>query len=131
MVQRPEEGTMEPSTARRLLLTTAVVSALAILVVSPANAYLPNEGGSAVTPAPVVGNPGDSAWIAQGAHASVANAGDGADALLTRAVTPSGSSAGLSGIDTGTAVGLGGALLVALVAGGLLLSVRHRRVALP
>lgn len=118
-----------------MLAATAVVSALAILVTSPAQAYLPNEGGGAVTPTAIVGNPGDSGWIAvesATAPQTVGNPGDGAQ-VSSPQTQPVVTSSGSDGFDTGTLIALasGAALLLVLGAGALLFTARHRRVALP
>jgi hypothetical protein len=117
MIERREEGTMDPSTTRRLLVTTAVVSALAILLAAPANAYLMNEGGSATTSAPLVGNPGDGALAAQAATRT-------GEPLVAQ-------SGGSDGIGTEAIVGVGASLALVVAIGALFFTVRHRRVALP
>jgi hypothetical protein len=133
MVIRRKEDRMEPSRTRRLLVTSAIVSALAVLMVAPANAYFVNEDGAGPTAAPLVGNPGDSAWIAQGQAAvqAVGNAGDGGNALSTRIAEPVGSTGSSGGIDTAMVVGLAGGCALVLAACGLFFTARHRRVALP
>lgn len=122
---------MYPSKTSRLLVATAVVSALAILLTAPAQAYWVNEGGGS-TPTAVVGNPGDSGWIAQQAPQTVGNPGDSAQ--VTKAVeTGNPVSSGSGDVDART-IGLiaGGALLaLMLAAGALFFSARHKRVALP
>ena len=154
MVEQRKEATVDTSKTLRILAATAVVSALAILLTSPAQAYLPNEGGGSVatptvgnpgdsawialepaTASQTVGNPGDSAWIAKGTATgaqTVGNPGDGAQVSspqIESAVTSSGS----DGFDTGTFIAFasGAVLLLALGAGALLFTARHRRVALP
>lgn len=95
---------MEPSKTFRMLAVTAVVSLLAILVTSPAQAMYDDAAGGGSAPAPIVANPGDPAQVASG------------------------------GLDLGAltfvAIG-GGALLVLLAAGAVLFTSRHRRVAMP
>ena len=155
MVERRKEATVYPSKTLRMLAATAVVSALAILLTSPAQAYLPNEGGGSVTAtttvgnpgdsawislapataAQTVGNPGDSAWIAQGSATgaqTVGNPGDGAQVSSPQIQSVATSSGG-DGFDTGTFLALasGAVLLLVLGAGALLFTARHRRVALP
>jgi hypothetical protein len=114
MVERRKEDTMEPSKIRRLLAATAVVSVLAILVISPANAYWLNEGGAGPAAAPVVGNPGD-----------------GGQALATGVAEPVATTSGSGSVDTWMIVGVAGGFALLLAAGGALLTVHHRRVALP
>jgi hypothetical protein len=115
MIERREEGTMDPSTNRRVLVTAAVVSVLAVLLAAPANAYLMNEGGPATTSAPLVGNPGDGAVAAQAA-------------TRTEPLVAPGAS---DGIGTEAIVGLGASLALVVAIGALFFTVRHRRVALP
>jgi hypothetical protein len=130
MVERRKEAPMNTSKTSRMLVATAVVSALAILLVTPAQAYWVNEGGSS-TPTAVVGNPGDSSWISEQAPQTVGNPGDSAQgsAVETAVLTSSGS----GGFDTQTfALIAGGALLALMLCGGaFMLASRHRRVALP
>jgi hypothetical protein len=139
--------------ALRLLTTIAVVSALAILLTSPAQAYVPNEGVGpvkrtiigdpsgtgwvAVEPPTggTVGNAGDSAWIVRRSAAAaqtVGNPGDSAQ-VLSPYVDSAVTSTGWGGSETGTFIALasGIVLLLALGAGALLFTQRHRRVALP
>ena len=154
MVEQRKEATVYTSKTLRMLAATAVVSALAILLTSPAQAYLPNEGGGSVTAtttignpgdsawislesataAQTVGNPGDSAWIAQGTATgaqTVGNPGDGAQ--VSQPIESVATSSGRDGFDTGTflAFASGAVLLLVLGAGALLFTARHRRVALP
>ncbi len=104
---------MEPSTTFRMLAATALVSALAVLVASPAQAMYVNDGGAAAATATIVGNPGDGAQVGSPVEAPLVTSG------------------GLT-LDTQTLVAIGGgALLVLLAAGALLFTSRHRRVALP
>lgn len=102
---------MQTSSTFRILVATAIVSALAILMTSPAQAYWANEGGAAPATAPVVGNPGDGAQVPSASQvATSATASDGSDFTVVA----------------------GGAMLVlALGAGTLIFTSRHRRVALP
>ena len=152
MVEQRKEATVDTSKTIRMLAATAVVSALAILVTSPAHAYVPNEGAGPVTRTIVgdrggsawvalemptatqaVGNPGDSAWVAlQAATHTVGNPGDGAQASSTQ-IEPVVTSSGSEGFETGTFIALvsGAVLLLALGAGALLFTARQRRVALP
>ena len=153
MVEQRKEATVDTSKAIRMLAATAVVSALAILLTSPAHAYVPDEGVGPVTrtivgdprgtgwvalempvTGQIVGNPGDSAWIAlesATAAQTVGNPGDSAQASSTQVesvVTSSGS----DGFETGTFIALasGTVLLLALGVGALFFTARHRRVAL-
>ena len=113
MVKLNKEAAMQTSSTLRILVATAVVSALAILMTSPAQASFVNEGGGVSVTAPVVGNPGD------GAQASAPQ--------IEPATTPSSVSDGSDFL-----VAAGGAVLVlALGAGALLITARYRRVALP
>jgi len=107
---------METSRALRILVATAVVSALAILLTSPAQARWVNEGGAVTVSAPTVGNPGDGAQAA-------------APQVEQAVVTSSGS----DGLGTVTFVAIAGGAALALVlgAGALLFTARQRRVALP
>jgi len=107
---------METSRAFRILVATAVVSALAILLTSPAQARWVNEGGAVTASAPTVGNPGD------GAQAS--------SPQVEQAVVTSSGSDG-HGTVTFVAIAGGAALALALGAGALLFTARQRRVALP
>lgn len=120
---------MTPQKTSRMLVATAVVSVLAILLVTPAQAYWANEGGGS-TPTAVVGNPGDSGWIAEQAPQTVGNPGDGA--YVSSGDTTFATSTG-SGFDTQTFALIAGGAVLALIlcAGALVLSSRHRRVALP
>jgi hypothetical protein len=145
---------VDTSRAIRLLTATAVVSALAILLTSPAQAYVPNEGVGPVkrtiigdpsgtgwvavelpTGAHTVGNAGDSAWIVRRSAAAaqtVGNPGDSAQVSSPQVESVVTSSAS-DGPETGTFIALasGIVLLLALGAGALLFTQRHRRVALP
>ena len=105
---------MEASRALRILVATAVVSALAILMTSPAQARWVDEGSAAPTTAPVVGNPGD-----------------GAQAQAPQVEPAVVASSGSDGFDTGTIAGIAGGTVLVLGAGALLFAARHRRVALP
>lgn len=108
---------METSRALRILVATAVVSALAILLTSPAQARWVNEGGAVAVAAPTVGNPGD------GAQASAP--------LVEQAVVTSSGSDGLGTVTIVAIAGGGAALALVLGAGALLFTTRQRRVALP
>jgi hypothetical protein len=134
MVDRRKEASVDTSKTLRLLVATAVVSALAVLLTSPALAYLPNEGGEGPVAAPSVGNPGDSAWIAleqAAASRTVGNPGDGAFVSTPRAEAPTSTSSGSDGFVTGTFVAIAGGAVLVLGAAAILLTTRHRRVALP
>ena len=135
MVEQRKEATVYTPKTLRMLAATAVVSALAILLTSPAQAYLPNEGGGSVTATTTVGNPGDSAWISlQPATAAqtVGNPGDGAQVSSPQIQSVATSSGG-EGFDSATFLALasGAVLLLVLGAGALIFTARNRRVALP
>lgn len=117
---------MQTSSTFRILVATAVVSALAILMTSPAQAYWANEGSDASATTPVVGNPGDGAQVPAPV---VGNAGDGAQvpAAYGTTVAPSGS----DGFDGTTIAVLTAGIVLVLGAGALLFQTRQRRVALP
>ena len=101
MVEQRKEAPVETSKTLRMLAATALVSALAILLTSPAQAYVGSEGdgGSATTLS--VGGPGDSTEVALGL---------GTEAIVAIA---------------------GGAVLLLVGAGAFLFMARHRRIALP
>lgn len=100
---------MGTSKAFRMLVATAIVSALAILVTSPAQARWVNEGGAMVTP--------------------TVTAPSGAQAPR-QVESPAATSDGSDGIDTRTvALVAGGAALLAGAAAFLLVA-RSRKVAL-
>ena len=104
---------MQTSSTLRILVATAVVSALAILMTSPAHAYFVNEGGDVSVTAPIVGNPGDGAQVPAAQiepAATTSSVSDGSDFLIYAGGT---------------------VLVLALGAGALLITARHRRVALP
>lgn len=135
MVEQRKEATVEPSKTLRMLAATAVVSALAILVASPAGAWYSDvQGNGGPVVAPSVGNPGDSAWVAlEAATASqtVGNPADGAQISPSRIEKPTVTSGGSDGLGTGTFIALAGGVALMLGAGALLFTARHRRVALP
>ncbi len=125
---------MDTPTTLRILAATAVVSALAVLMTSPAQARWVDDSAGAVPTTPSVGNPGDSAWIAleqATAAQTIGNPGDGASASATRIEGPLATSAASDGFDTGTFVVVAGGAVLLLGAGALLFTARHRRVALP
>ena len=152
MVEQRKEATVDTSKTIRLLGATAVVSALAILLTSPAQAYVPDEGAGPVTRT-IVGNPGGTSWVAlelpsapqtvgnpgDGADVlpaatlpqTVGNPGDGADVLSAQTEAQVATSSGSDGFDTGTFIVIAGGAALVLGAGALLLTARHRRVALP
>ncbi len=135
MVEQRKEATVEPSKTLRMLAATAVVSALAILLASPAQASFISDGGAGPVAAPSVGNPADSAWIAverAAAAQTVANQRDDARLSPSPIDEPTVTSGGSDGLETGTFVAIAGGALLVLGAGALLLlTARHRRVALP
>ncbi len=113
MVKLSKEAAMQTSSTLRILVATAIVSALAILMTSPAQAYWVNEDSGTPATAAIVGNPGDGAKVHSTSIEPVATTSTASD-----------------GVDF--AVVAGGALVVlALGAGMLLFTARHRRVALP
>ena len=119
---------METSRALRMLVATAVVSALAILVTSPAQARWVDEGSGVSATAPVVGNPGDGAQVPAPV---VGNAGDGAQVPTAQVGSATMASSGDDGLDGATIAGIAGGIVLVLGAGALLFTARHRRVALP
>jgi hypothetical protein len=128
---------MEPSHTRRILATTAVVGALALLVLSPAQAYLPIEGdGAGSTSASTFQLRRDPGAAAGGiaystSGAVVGNPGDAATAMQAPDVATV-ASGGSDGIGTSLVVGLaGGALLLLAVGGAIVITTRRNRVALP
>lgn len=101
---------METSRALRILAATAVVSALAILLTSPAQARPVNEGDAASVVDSSVGN------AVAGAQAPSLQLGEAA-------VTSSGS-------DRRTFIIIAGGVVLVLGAGALLVTPRQRRVRL-
>jgi hypothetical protein len=128
MIKRRKEGTVETSRALRILVATAAVSALVILMTSPAQAYYVNEGGDVSVTAPVVGNPGDGAQVPTPV---VGNVGDGAQVATAQVDNATVASSGSDGFDGGTIAVIAGGVVLALGAAALLFTARHRRVALP
>jgi hypothetical protein len=151
-----KEATVETSRILRMVVATAVVSALAVLFTTPANALLRSEGGGGYTVTAIVGNPGDGALadhkqvvpIQAGQLANeaptVGNPGDGSS-IPTQVVGNRGDfvpftpvegdqptvSTGGDEFDRGMLFAIAGSVVLALGAGALLVMVRHRRVALP
>ena len=119
MVEQRKEATVEPSKTLRMLAATAVVSALAILVASPAGAWYSDVQGN--------GGP----VVAPTASQTVGNPADGAQISPSRIEKQTVTSGGSDGLGTGTFIALAGGAALMLGAGALLFTARHRRVALP
>lgn len=119
-----------------MVAAMAAVSALALLAIAPAHALLLNDGGGGGSAsATTVGNPGDSAWIARERAVgpqTVGNPGDGASVTPVQIEQPSAAPSGTDGsFDAAMLAAIAGGVVLALGAGALVLTVRHRRMALP
>jgi hypothetical protein len=118
-----------------MVTATAAVSALALLAIAPAHALLLKDGGGGSAAATTVGNPGDSAWIAReraDGPQTVGNPGDSASVTPVQVERPSAAPSGADGsFDAALLAAIAGGVVLALGAGALVFTVRHRRMALP
>jgi hypothetical protein len=72
MVERRKEAPVNPSKTFRLIAVTMVVSALAVLLTSPAHAYWENDSSAPAAPAPVAAPSGGAEGTSYGTILAVA-----------------------------------------------------------